>query len=510
MQKCIELARLPKTSGKIRSLLFRRQTPGELPQDPSFIKRENILDPSHPAVGISRRTYPSFSSADLNLTVYPFALLSQYDVRRPYTVSVESWKERVERTIQHPDFDSKNPTLLPVRVRNWHAERKRLPMSLRIIATMKSTSKKRVVRTKITNKLKTAIELVTIKGAEVKKVDGKETLVMNAEKAEKMSREGVMRGWTYIFFPRLAIYLMPYTKLVPLVEKALSVAYVQASSLERSWAIKALVQKGSPPDRKTTTPILRTGTENVSMFNRSSTSSASTRRSSCLEASVPLSKDATTSPTPSLRSPSLDVKPRSNRRQPTHAHLSETSTQPAMDLVNIFARRSEPPTRQSWQSYPAETDGNAHNEEWDPDSADEADFDVLDDDTLDSKYSSAFASVASGIVFTPPTLHSPKSQAEATQSPTHSPRSTQPPRTSRNTHEKQSKPTTNLNPPTELAAKDKMFKFEPFVLDVHSKTVRNSHNRKAGRSSSARMKVRGENRTSLSSTNGSDGDDERS
>ncbi|KAG7087519.1 hypothetical protein E1B28_013478 [Marasmius oreades] len=123
---------------------------------------------------------------------------------------------------------------------------------------MKSTSQERVVRTKRPNNLKTAIELMTIKGAEVKEVDGKETLVRNAENAEKTSRKGVIRGWTYIFFPRLAIYLMPYTKLVPLVEKAFSAAYVQASGVERGRAARSS-PKESPPDRKTTTSTLRMG-----------------------------------------------------------------------------------------------------------------------------------------------------------------------------------------------------------------------------------------------------------
>ncbi|KAF9258982.1 hypothetical protein L218DRAFT_963971 [Marasmius fiardii PR-910] len=204
------LSRLPKP-GKIKSLLIRGQIPGSLPENYTFINKANVLDPSHPSVE-SRRFFLRFKSPsdDFILHTYPFALLSRepgYPCQEPQ--QIESWEERVERSVQHPDFNFKKPELLPPRLLQLHYRnaKQRLPVSLLITTVIKRTSKKAMVRNRIRRKIKTALE-ITVRGVEVKEVDGKEALVMNEEKASKMSPEGFRHGWTYIFYPSLSIFLM--------------------------------------------------------------------------------------------------------------------------------------------------------------------------------------------------------------------------------------------------------------------------------------------------------------
>ncbi|KAK1227021.1 hypothetical protein PQX77_009983 [Marasmius sp. AFHP31] len=239
MQKCVELSRLNRITGRIKSLKFRRQTPG----DPNgFISlRGNCFDPSHPGFGSARKIFPKFIDSNLTVNALPFSLLPTHDIVPPHVnFFVEPWTERVRRTISSPDYDPSVPELLQVKLHNEHPEQRRLPISVRFTIPIKTTSKKKVVRGRITNRLRTAIALATVKGAEVKEVDGKETVVMNEEKGTKMLKESVRSGWMYTFMPSLEVYLMPYAKLVPLVEKALSTVSNEIVGLERMWAKKAL------------------------------------------------------------------------------------------------------------------------------------------------------------------------------------------------------------------------------------------------------------------------------
>ncbi|KAJ8083365.1 hypothetical protein PM082_009237 [Marasmius tenuissimus] len=245
MQKCVELSRLNRATGRIKSLKFRRQTPG----DPNgFITlRGGCFDPSHPGFGSARNIFPKFIDSNLTVNALPFSLLPTHDIVPPHVnFFVEPWTERVRRTISSPDYDPNAPELLPVKLQNEHPEQRRLPISVRFIIPIKTTSKKKVVRGRITNRLRTAIALATVKGAEVKEVDGKETVVMNEEKGTKMLKEGVRSGWMYTFIPSLEVYLMPHAKLIPLVEKALSTVSNGIVDLERTWAKKALREVTAP------------------------------------------------------------------------------------------------------------------------------------------------------------------------------------------------------------------------------------------------------------------------
>ncbi|KAL0575313.1 hypothetical protein V5O48_006664 [Marasmius crinis-equi] len=219
---------------------FRRQTPGE-PNAPVTFSH-NVIDPTHPGFKSPRKIFPQFYGKGLNLTAIPFGLLPKYDIVPPAHANIytEPWAERVERTALDPGFIPKKPGLLPIRLANYHPQNRRLPMSTRITIPIKTTSRKKVVRGRIANKLRTAIALATVGGAEVRQVNGKETLVMNDEYESQVLKEMIKSGWMYWFTPSLEVYLMPYTKLVPLVGNALTSVGKRIVEMETRWAAQAL------------------------------------------------------------------------------------------------------------------------------------------------------------------------------------------------------------------------------------------------------------------------------
>ncbi|KAE9405571.1 hypothetical protein BT96DRAFT_812109 [Gymnopus androsaceus JB14] len=114
----------------------------------------------------------------------------------------------------------------------------RLSMSLVTVVGKKATSKKKVVRLRIINKMKTALSLAIIRAAEVK--NGK--LVLD----ESPPREHLIhQGWTYTIYPKLEVYRMPYTELVPSVLQALNNMHQKIELLENDWAKKSFVSSFS-------------------------------------------------------------------------------------------------------------------------------------------------------------------------------------------------------------------------------------------------------------------------
>jgi hypothetical protein len=59
--------------------------------------------------------------------------------------------------------------------------------------------------------------------------------VRNTKSPSDVALMNAPAGWTYVFFPKLEIYRMPYPKLVRLMRQALSYLKVAAEVLEKSW-----------------------------------------------------------------------------------------------------------------------------------------------------------------------------------------------------------------------------------------------------------------------------------
>ncbi|KAI3611940.1 hypothetical protein WG66_016227 [Moniliophthora roreri] len=231
MQKCYQLGRLQKSQNVFKSILYFRQTPGDAFGAHLNIPGRTILDPSHPAANLPRNLLPSFRDPqrNLTLTVVPFGLLAKHDFPRlpPTNVPFETWDERVARSME-----SQRKELAPVKLEKWQKPG-RLPISTIVVVPKKTTSKRKVVRGRISSRLKTAMELVLLRNAHVK--DGK--LVFDEARNGNVD---VLRGWTYSFLPSLEVNLMPYTKLIPLVREAMLFVHKKASAMEKRWADQSM------------------------------------------------------------------------------------------------------------------------------------------------------------------------------------------------------------------------------------------------------------------------------
>ncbi|KAF6751705.1 hypothetical protein DFP72DRAFT_906901 [Ephemerocybe angulata] len=92
-----------------------------------------------------------------------------------------------------------------------------------------STVKKRV---------RAAVSMVVNQGAKVvREGEGeKEKVVFDLEEVKRMVDVGwVMRDWTYVVFPTMRLYRMPYTELIPDIRDALSYVRKEALKIEESW-----------------------------------------------------------------------------------------------------------------------------------------------------------------------------------------------------------------------------------------------------------------------------------
>ncbi|KAG6874013.1 hypothetical protein C0995_007970 [Termitomyces sp. Mi166 len=242
MLKCKELRRLPKVaSGKYVN--FRRQTPGctadHFVAGPGNTLRSDYLDPSHPATKIPKNFFPNIRSDILGVKAVPFAILTKPEQvwTTPSNLPIDTWTERMKRlTNTNANLETGQEPLQVAPIFLNNAKKDAIPMSFVNATSKKRTSNKRHVRGKIASRLKVAINLIVTRGADVVTVDGKPKLVMNEEEAEKMSDKWVSPGWTYIFFPTLEIYRMPYHDMIPLLRDSLQRIYDLSQKFERKWA----------------------------------------------------------------------------------------------------------------------------------------------------------------------------------------------------------------------------------------------------------------------------------
>ncbi|KAF8065025.1 hypothetical protein FPV67DRAFT_1671316 [Lyophyllum atratum] len=245
MLRCRELSRLSKAP-RAKSVNFRRQTPGSVDDllNPTYVSyRPNYLDPTHPATSTPKRNFPDFRTDAFGLKAYPFALLSPPEQiwTTPSNPPIDTWKERVERFLSANGELGPEDGRLSVEPMKLHNSKKnRVSMSLINVASKKRTSSKRHIRLKITSKLKIAMNLIVERGADTVETDGKRKLVMNEEEAEKVSDTWISPGWTYICFPTLELYRMPYHDLIPLLRKALRQIWNQSQKMESGWKARMI------------------------------------------------------------------------------------------------------------------------------------------------------------------------------------------------------------------------------------------------------------------------------
>ena len=270
MSTALRLSNLPKSkAGAIKSvkvsdvslftqeripyfhLQFRRTTPGGTSHIlyPESTPTGQVLDPTHPLARSNPRLYngtlPKFFSKELIVRAVPKALLSRPELIYP-----------------HPPFDyAPYPSQPRKGNERGGLEGKKLGRSkgkrddvvhmslLHIIP--KKLHKSAFVRLTVKSRLKTAVSLVITRGACAERsADGKGKQVLVSR--DEDSRSWVLSGaffknsslsrhtdqlvdWTYVFFPTLHVYRMPYIELITLIRKGLTTINDSAKFLSQKW-----------------------------------------------------------------------------------------------------------------------------------------------------------------------------------------------------------------------------------------------------------------------------------
>ncbi|KAF5384262.1 hypothetical protein D9615_003433 [Tricholomella constricta] len=294
MLRCRELSKLSKAP-RAKSVNFRRQTPGSVadllkPANVPF--RPNYLDPTHPATSIPKQKFPGFKTDALGIRAYPHALLSppEHVWTTPSNDPIDPWKARVGRFLSlNAELEpgaADQLALEPMTLNN--SKKNRVPMSFINATSKKRTSNKRHIRHKIASRMKIAINLIVSRGADTIESNGKRRLVMNEKEAETLSDKWISPGWTYIFFPTLEIYRMPYHDMIPMLRMALRRIWQQSQAMETVWERRVIegVARPGPVKHSTQGPKARNqpysqraAATKVSHRLFSTTSAASTRKS---------------------------------------------------------------------------------------------------------------------------------------------------------------------------------------------------------------------------------------
>ncbi|KAI0634344.1 hypothetical protein C8Q77DRAFT_1055902 [Trametes polyzona] len=218
---CVEISRLPQITEGIKSVNFRRTTPGSIYRVVYANKpppRFAVLDPTHPALTYHNRDYarafPWRIYPDFKLRAIPHGLLeppSQPHPSPPYVLNTGTWRGR------------------------------RVNMSLLDIAPRDVGG--HVARQDILRKFKTAISLIVTRGADVEGEEGGEEIVFRKVGDPD---EWVLPNWTYIVRPEDTVYRLPFQRLIPPLREALQATAASGKSLEKQWA---KMREVAPPPR---------------------------------------------------------------------------------------------------------------------------------------------------------------------------------------------------------------------------------------------------------------------
>ncbi|KAH7929007.1 hypothetical protein BV22DRAFT_1003669 [Leucogyrophana mollusca] len=228
MQKCLDLSRLPKAQG-FKSVNLRHATPGSplplliraVPYNPT-----HAIDPLHPATRLSHSSFPSFSCPAFALRAVPKGALLRPEVERPSPM-------KLGRTTSNKEHSG--------------GRARSVSLSLLFVISKKSTSKRAVVRHRLSTRMKSAVALVVTRGANAVFLDSKDgtipigsvphrlSLVSSETHLTPSGLPWVLSDWTYVLTPTLIAYRMPLPELVLHVRAALDSINTQAHRLEAGW-----------------------------------------------------------------------------------------------------------------------------------------------------------------------------------------------------------------------------------------------------------------------------------
>ncbi|KAF8574033.1 hypothetical protein K439DRAFT_880003 [Ramaria rubella] len=233
------LSHLPKAPA-IRSIRFKRTTPGSVSHLAFAPSSSPVLDSSHPLAHLSTRkllhAVPCYQCTLFEAHAYPHAVLRQWE--RP---------EIMKQLKAHGDRDTLDQTVYKATGNDQGFEEDRdsdrathaLPMSIMILVPKKPVHRSGIVRSKIKLRIKEALSLVAIRGAVAPCNDKADIVLRTPEGISNKDCEAsmILQGWTYVIRPSLEAYRIPWPHLLKHVREALLSIKTKATELENQWAV---------------------------------------------------------------------------------------------------------------------------------------------------------------------------------------------------------------------------------------------------------------------------------
>ncbi|KAF5323024.1 hypothetical protein D9611_009223 [Ephemerocybe angulata] len=283
------LNNLPK-SPRPRGVIFRGQTPGNATKLIAPHVNTAVLDPGHPAVRAGGRDmkgqYVKWEAPGgaWRVVAGPKAFLGPPETRvEPGFGSGVMWGrwegrargtgvseggggsvEGREREEGGEDLGELEGAMGRYVKRRREVVGKGVPMSLQFATAKAKMGGKPFYASTVKKRVRAAVSMVVNQGARVVREGEGEKVVFDLEEVRGMVDVGwVMRDWTYVVFPTMRLYRMPYTELIPDIRAALSYVRKEALKIEESWtrppkqsprqtspgAKKAKPQRRPPPAR---------------------------------------------------------------------------------------------------------------------------------------------------------------------------------------------------------------------------------------------------------------------
>ncbi|CAA7266251.1 unnamed protein product [Cyclocybe aegerita] len=302
MQRCPELRNLRKAPRFI-SILLRHQTPGSPAVAINPFSAVDVLDPTHPGLK-SLKYLPHTRDNAIGVKIFPISLLNKPQLANghPFGRKFLTWIERVQKAKEagvkvvyvggkpalawksgelvgedeqvYPEHDHNTLDIPDCKAtpkgRLLDIARKRamrrVPMSYLTATSKARMGAKRYTRCQITRRMKVASNLIVTRGAyfgepalknegpakeDVKTLGvgikpKRVVMRFDQEEAKSMGRKWIMQGWSYVWFPTMEVYRMPYSELIPRLRQKLTFLNKRANELEKSWFINALRNDGRP------------------------------------------------------------------------------------------------------------------------------------------------------------------------------------------------------------------------------------------------------------------------
>ncbi|KIY42973.1 hypothetical protein FISHEDRAFT_78942 [Fistulina hepatica ATCC 64428] len=236
MSKCLRLSNLPPVTARYKSVTFRH-TPGSINNFVAHIANPGAsLDSHHPAWKTKRAQsqFPTFRGPGFYLRLLPTGMLDKpapekiWDEPLTRLRSYETWSERVARLVAAP-----LPHITPL----WNPApdgEEHIRMCLQSIRTKKKLGKSAVIRHQVIGKLKNAINLIVVRAAEAKEVDGRLCLVYDESESKYIER-WILPNWTYIFAIEMQMCRMPLAQLVQSLRPVLRSSWDRCIAIEHQW-----------------------------------------------------------------------------------------------------------------------------------------------------------------------------------------------------------------------------------------------------------------------------------